>query len=187
MASWLGSLRTAGWQRIAVAVFLVALLAAGAYQVFARTSAVEPHLAPPPATATIGEGSDAVAVGPEGAILDWLPLSDELQLPRLPISEPPPKGELGGEVLEQALVLGAAPAALRPYMDRSRFGEAGVAVELRAGIELLFGDATRLEEKWRAAVAVLADPEVTEAGYVDLRAPRRPAVGGSGHTLPAIP
>lgn len=181
MASRLGPLRTAG-----LALLAVAILAGVAYQLFIRGSTVAPQVAPPRATATIGAGADAVAVGPEGTILAWLPLSDELQLPALPISEPPRKGQLGGRVLEQALVLGAAPAALRPYIERSYY-DSGVDLELRGGIELRFGDATQLEEKWKAAAAVLANPELVELGYVDLRAPRRPAVGGSGHTLPAVP
>lgn len=196
MARRVGALKATGrgrriapgdWRRVGLALLAVAILAAVGYQLFVRGSTIAPRLAPPRATATIGVGSDAVAVGPDGSILAWLPLSEELRLPALPISEPPPKGELGGEMLEQALVLGAAPAALRPYMERSYYGETGVDVVLRSGIELRFGDATRLEEKWRAAAAVLANPEIAEAGYVDLRAPRRPAVGGSGYTLPPLP
>jgi hypothetical protein len=175
------------WRRLGLGLLVVALLLVLPYQFLIRGSTVAPQIAPPRATATIGEGPDAVAVGPDGTILGWLPLSDELQLPALPISVPPRKGQLGGEVLEQALVLGAAPASLRPYIERSYYGESGVDVELRGGIELRFGDATRLGEKWKAAAGVLANPEITELGYVDLRAPRRPAVGGSGHTLPAVP
>jgi hypothetical protein len=196
MASRLGALRATGgrrwialsdWRRVGLALLAVAILAAAAYQFFGRGSTVTPHVAPPRATATIGQGSEAVAVGPDGTILESLPLPEEIRLPALPISEPPPKGELGGEVLEQALVLGAAPTALRPYIERSYYGESGVDVILRSGIELRFGEATRLREKWKSAVAVLANPEIVELGYVDLRAPRRPAVGGSGHTLPPLP
>jgi hypothetical protein len=174
--------------RRALLLFLsVALLAGAAYEFLVRDSAVAPRVILPPATATIGSGAEAIAVGPNGAILEWLPLSEELQLPQLPLSEPPSKGQLGGPMLEQARVLGAAPAALRPYLASSYHGESGVDVELRAGIELRFGDATRLAEKWRAAAAVLADPSIEALDYVDLHAPRRPAVGGSGHTLPAVP
>ena len=31
---------------------------------------------------------------------------------------------------------------------------------------------------------MLADPSITALDYVDLHAPRRPAVGGAGHVLP---
>ncbi|HEX5763472.1 MAG TPA: hypothetical protein VFY04_10205 [Solirubrobacterales bacterium] len=164
-----------------------AVVAALFFQFALRDSTAAPRVVLPKATATIGEGSDAVAVGPDGAILAWLTLPEGMQLPRLPISEPPQKGELGGEMLEQALVLGAAPPALRPYIERSYYGDSGVDVELRAGIELRFGDTRQLDLKWKAATAVLADPEVTALDYVDLHAPRHPAVGGSGHTLPPLP
>jgi hypothetical protein len=174
-------------RRALLAFLLVAVLAGSAYAFLVRDSTVAPRVHPPKATATIGSGSEAVAVGPEGQILAGLPLSEELQLPRLPLAEPPSKGRLGGTMLEQARVLGAAPAALRPYLESSYYGESGVDVELRSGIELRFGDASRLAEKWRAAAAVLADPSIEALDYVDLHAPRRPAIGGSGHTLPPIP
>ena len=77
-------------------------------------------------------------------------------------------------MLEQARVLGAAPAALRPYVAGSYYGESGVDVELESGIELRFGEATQAARKWRAAAAVLADPSITSLDYVDLHAPRQP-------------
>ena len=140
----------------------------------------------PRATATIGSGSAAVAVGPGGRLLGWLPLSEEAQLPTLPLSEPPKSGHLAGPGLQQARVLGAAPPALRPYLESSSYGESGIDVKLRSGVELRFGDASQARAKWKAAVAVLADPGVTTLDYVDLSAPGRPDVGGSGHTLPPV-
>ena len=74
-------------------------------------------------------------------------------------------------MLEQAQVLGAAPPALRPYVEGSYYGESGVDVELTSGIELRFGDASQAARKWRAAAAVLADPSITALDYVDLHAP----------------
>jgi hypothetical protein len=160
----------------------LALLAA--YWFLVRDTTVEAHLSVPTATATIGSGEDTIAVGPDGRILAWLPLSEELQLPALPLSAPPRSGRLAGPVLQQARVLGAAPAGLRPYVEGSYYGESGVDVNLRSGVELRFGDASQAAAKWRAAAAVLADPSVTALDYVDLHVPGRPAVGGSGHTLP---
>ena len=64
-------------------------------------------------------------------------------LPALPLAEPPKSGRLAGPVLEQARVLGAAPAALRPYIESSCYGESGVDVSCSAGIELRFGDASQ--------------------------------------------
>jgi Cell division protein FtsQ len=167
---------------------ILAVIAAGAvYQLLLGGKAVEPQVILPRATATIGSGSEAIAVGPDGQILAWLPLPEGVQLPQLPLSEPPPGGRLVGPALQQAQVLGAAPATLRPYVASSFYGESGVDVELRSGIELRFGDSSRATEKWKSAAAVLADPSVTALDYVDLHAPGRPAIGGSGHTLPPPP
>jgi hypothetical protein len=169
------------------AIVLLAVLAGGLlYQFVLRDTAVESHVTLAPATATIGTAPDAVAVGPEGQILAWLPLSEGLQLPRLPLAAPPESGRLAGPVLQQARVLGAAPATLRPYIESSYYGESGVDVMLRSGIELRFGDASQAATKWKAAAAVLADPSIAALDYVDLHAPRRPAVGGSGHALPPL-
>jgi hypothetical protein len=173
-------------KRRLIASAVLVVIAAAAYWFLIRDATVEAQLQTPRATATIGAGSDAIAVGPEGQILAWLPLSKDLQLPYLPLSSPPKGGRLAGPVLQQARVLGAAPATLRPYIESSYYGESGIDVRLRSGIELRFGDASRATAKWKAAAAVLADPSITALDYVDLHAPRRPAVGGSGHTLPPV-
>ena len=173
-------------KRWLIALGVAFAVLACAYWFGFRDSTVEGHLKPPLATATIGTGSDAVAVGPDGQILAWLPLSEGESLPSLPLSVPPRGGSLAGPVLQQARVLGAAPAALRPYLESSYYGETGVDVRLRSGIELRFGDSSRAAAKWKAAAAVLADPSITALDYVDLHAPGRPAVGGSGHTLPPV-
>jgi hypothetical protein len=157
-----------------------------AYWTLIRDTTVEGQLQAPLATATIGSGSDAIAVGPNGEILAWLPLSEDALLPSLPLSAPPQGGRLAGPVLEQARVLGAAPAQLRPYIESSFLGESGIDVKLRSGIVLLFGDASQADIKWKAAAAVLADPSITSLDYVNLHAPRRANVGGSGHALPPI-
>lgn len=141
----------------------------------------------PAPVATIGSGEDAVGVAADGEVVPWWPLSDEPDLPQLPLSEPPESGHLAGPTLEQARILGAAPDALRPYLAGSYYGESGVDVETTSGIELRFGDATQAELKWKAAAAVLADPEIEALDYVDLHAPKHPALGGSGHTLPPAP
>ncbi|HEX6228580.1 MAG TPA: cell division protein FtsQ/DivIB [Solirubrobacterales bacterium] len=172
-----------------LAVALVAALVAGAvlYQFALRDEAIAGRVNLATPTAIIGSGSDAVAVGPDGALMAWLPVPEDGSLPQLPLADPPKGGRLRGPMLQQARVLGGAPAALRPHVAGSFYGEAGVVVELRTGIELRFGDASLREKKWRAAAAVLADPTVEALDYVDLQAPSRPALGGSGHTLPPLP
>ena len=166
------------------AVIAVALLA---YLLLGRGTTATPHLVASRGVATIGSGSEAVAVAEDGTVLAWLPLPEEGGLPELPLSEPPKAGRLAGPALEQVRILAATPAALRPYVERSSYGESGVDVELSTGIELRFGDATEASRKWRAAAAVLANPSLTALDYVNVQAPTRPTVGGSSHALPPVP
>ena len=173
-------------RRLLIPLALVAL-AAILYLLVFRGESIAPRLTPTRATSVIGSGSSAVGVSADGAILSWLPPPADGSLPRLPLSTPPEPPRLRGTLLEQARVLGAAPAALRPYLESSYYGESGVDVELTSGVELRFGAAAQAARKWRAAAAVLAEPSVTTLDYVDLHAPSRPSVGGSGHTLPPIP
>lgn len=167
-------------------LFLLVALAAG-YWFVLRGETVEATLLPSEPTSVVGSGSDAVGVSAGGLLLTWLPAPEEGSLPALPLSEPPENGRLTGPVLQQARVLGATPPELRPYVERSFYGESGVNVVLAAGVELRFGDASQAAAKWRTAAAALADPSVTTLDYIDLLVPGRATIGGSGHTLPAAP
>ena len=169
-----------------IIVILVVIVVAFVAQKVIGGKTVEPHLVASEPVATIGSGSEAVAVADDGTVLTWLALPEDSQLPQLPLSSPPKGPRVEGSALEQVRVLAATPAALRPYVASSHFGEHGVEVELSSGIELIFGSAGDAARKWRSAAAVLADPEITALDYVDLSAPGRPGIGGSGHTLPPI-
>jgi hypothetical protein len=136
------------------------------------------------ATSVIGSGSDAVGVSAKGVILTGSPAPADGKLPRLPLDKPPSSGRLAGPMLQQARVLGAAPAALRPCVEGSYYGSSGVDVNLYPGIELRFGGASRAAQKWSAAAAILADPSTTGIGYVDLHSPTHVSTGGAGPTLP---
>lgn len=182
MAKRLGSLR-----RPLLALAAAVLLTLAVYLLVLRSSSVAPRLVSSQPVAVIGTGSSAVAVAGDGTILVGLPPPKEGSLPTLPLEAPPKAPRLKGSALEQARVLGAAPPALRPYAESSRYGERGVDVTLTTGIELRFGDSTQAARKWRAAAALLASPTVTTLDYVNLYAPARPSIGGSGHTLPPIP
>ena len=57
-------------------------------------------------------------------------------------SAPPKDGRLAGHCSNRRTSSGAAPAALRPCLAGSHYGESGVDVKLRSGIELRFGDTT---------------------------------------------
>lgn len=170
-----------------VAAILAVIVVAFVFQRVLGGKSVEPHLVSSEPVAVIGSGGEAVAVAGDGTVLTWLPLPEDTKLPSLPLGSTPKGPRVQGPVLEQVHILAAAPAALRPYIEGSYFGESGVDVTLTSGIELRFGDSTQAARKWRAAVAVLADPTVTALDYVNLYAPARPSTGGSGHTLPPIP
>lgn len=182
MAKWLGPVK-----RPLLAVVVVVLVGAAAYFFVLRGNSVPPHLVASEPVAAIGSGSSTVAVAGDGTVLAWLPAPEEGSLPKLPLEAAPKGPRVGGTVLEQTKVLAAVPAALRPYVEGSYYGESGVDVKLISGVELRFGNAGQAARKWRAAAAVLADPAVTTLDYVDLHAPGRPTTGGSGHTLPPVP
>jgi len=174
-------------KRLLLILVAGAVLAGAAYVFVVRDTTVAPHVSLPRMTATIGSGSEAVGVSPDGSVLDWLPAPKEGSLPELPMAAAPSKAHLSGTMLQQARVLGTALPDLQPYVEGSHYGESGVDVDLRSGIELRFGDASRASEKWHAAAAILADPSITALDYVDLHVPGHPAIGGSGHLLPAAP
>lgn len=113
--------------------------------------------------------SDGTVLGSPGDRIDLLPLISD--------GDPPTDSRLQGVALDQAIVLGAAPTELKTYIDRSNSTENGVQVTLSNGLVLLFGDPVKASQKWAAAAAVIADPELSDAGYVDLTVPMRPAVG----------
>lgn len=134
-----------------------------------------------------GEGGELYGVADDGVILPAETVA-ERALPKLPLAEPPASGRVGGPVLTQVEVLAAAPPEMLAVTDSTaRSEEHGPVVKLVSGIELRFGDGSRLPEKWQAAVSVLTDPELELLDYVDLSSPGRPAVGGTGHSLPALP
>lgn len=168
-------------------VLAIVIVLLAAYELVVKETVVEPRLVASQPTAVIGSGAEAVAVAADGTLMRWYPVPEGSSLPRLPLAEPPKSGRLAGPALEQAKVLGAAPPALRRYVEASRYGDSGVDVVLDTGIELRFGDASQAARKWRAAAAVLADPELEALDYVDLHSPGRPATYGSGHTLPPAP
>jgi hypothetical protein len=162
-------------------------IAAVAYFLLLRSSPLDPRLVASQPVAAIGEGDDAVAVAANGTILNGWPAPQDGSLPRLPLQVPPADLRLKGTLLEQVRVLAATPSLLLPYVESSYFGESGVDINLTGGIELRFGNSVGAARKWRAAAAVLASPETNSLDYVDLHIPAHPAIGGSGHTLPARP
>ena len=122
-----------------------------------------------------GEGADALLIASDGTVLGS-PGDRVEDLPSITEGDPPEGGRLQGIALDQAIVLGAAPAEIRSFVDRGEVTGDGVEVTLSNGLILLFGEPGQAANKWRAAASVIADPELTDVGYVDLSVPRRPAV-----------
>jgi cell division protein FtsQ len=117
-------------------------------------------------------------VAADGTILRGIPV--EGRLPKIDARD-----ALHGDRLTQpaalhaARVAGAAPAALRPRLERVELrSQGGIVIEMLDGPELIFGDATSVRAKWLAATRVLADPDAQGASYIDVRLPGRPAAGG---------
>ncbi len=124
---------------------------------------------------------DEVPVSADGTLLLGLELGDQAdQLPVLAVDALPTAGRLEGEALQQAIVLGGAPAPLRPLIEGVAIVRgSGVEVTMRGDIPIRFGGSEDAGAKWAAAAAVLADPKLKALTYVDVRVPDRPAVGGA--------
>jgi cell division protein FtsQ len=124
-------------------------------------------------------GNQVVPVGGDGTLLAGVDAGDE-KLPTIEVGELPAQGALTGEGLEIARVMGAAPKSLRDLVESVSYeGPEGVEVMLEGEIPVYFGPGDHAAEKWTAAAAVLASPEIDTLTYVDVRVPERPALGGA--------
>ena len=90
---------------------------------------------------------------------------------------------VAGPVAREVALLAAAPYRLLAKLATAAvLREHGLAVTLRDGPAIYFGDETRLAAKWRAAVDVLASPTSDGASYIDVTDPARPAAGSGADT-----
>jgi len=129
--------------------------------------------------ALVASGRSRVPVAADGSVLRGLPVKPG-ELPLVKAS-----GALPADRLRQSgplTLVGVAGAAPRPLLPRietiERDGERGIVLALEDGPELIFGDTSRVRDKWLAATSVLADQASQGASYVDVRLPDRPAAGG---------
>ncbi len=130
--------------------------------------------------ATVTSGGRRVAVDGAGLLL---PRDATAGLPSLSLA-PDTAGNrvtTAGSLAALA-VLRAAPYQLSSHLASARStSHHGIAVQLRNGPVLYFGDTTQLTAKWAAADAVLASSDSAGASYIDVSAPDRPAAGtGNG-------
>ncbi len=120
-------------------------------------------------------GGQTVAIARDGTVLDGTPTTG-LALISATGSAAGTKVS-GSEASRLVRLLAAAPAQLRTRAQRAYKGPNGLAVDLRDGPRLDFGDLVQVNAKWLAAAAVLADKDSQGASYVDLRLPERPVAG----------
>jgi cell division protein FtsQ len=131
-----------------------------------------------PAAGLVSVDGVPMPVAADGTILRGLRPPEGL--PVLPMEKPAAESQVTDpRTLRALLVAGAAPAGFPQRIERlSENAEQGVVVELEEGPEIIFGDADFVDEKWIAAVRVLADTDAAGASYIDVRLPERPVAGG---------
>jgi cell division protein FtsQ len=117
----------------------------------------------------------SVAIAADGTVLDGTPTRG-LAVIAAAASSAGTK-VTGTDATRLVHLLAAAPAPLRPRAQRAMRGPNGLAVALRARPHIDFGDLSRLDAKWLAAAAVLADADSRGAAYIDVRLPDKPAAG----------
>jgi cell division protein FtsQ len=87
---------------------------------------------------------------------------------------------LDQDAAAQAAILGATPGPLKNRITSSTWDDqrGGVVVDLKNGPEVRFGDGSRAQDKWEAAVTVLSSNERGSPSYLDVSVPDRPVSGG---------
>jgi cell division protein FtsQ len=120
-------------------------------------------------------GGRSVAIARDGTVLDGTPTKG---LTAIAATGSAAGTKITGtEATKLVRLLAAAPAPLRSRALRAYKGPNGLAVDLRNGPRLDFGDLAQVDAKWLAAAAVLADEDSRGASYVDVRLPERPVAG----------
>jgi cell division protein FtsQ len=130
-----------------------------------------------PAVAALLVGGTRTAVAGDGTVLGTSLVSSSL--PTVADDVAPGSGThlRNPLVLEALAVLGAAPPALDRLAEKAWFAGRGLTVQMRGGLLVYFGDASRPHAKWLSLASVLADKSSAGATYVDVRLPGRPAAG----------
>jgi cell division septal protein FtsQ len=130
----------------------------------------------PPVAVLAANGIRTTAAG-DGVVLGPALLSGALPTLTVPVVPAVGARVQNAELLAELAVLGAAPPALVGLVANVFSGPRGLTVQMRNGLKVYFGDATRPHAKWLSLARVLADPSSTGAVYVDVRVPARPAAG----------
>ena len=124
---------------------------------------------------TMELGGRSVAIARDGTVLDGTPTKG---LAVIAANGSAAGTKItGSDATRLVRLLAAAPGPIRSRAQRAYKGPNGLAVDLRNGPRVDFGDLSRLDAKWLAADAVLADADSRGASYVDVRLPERPVAG----------
>lgn len=124
-------------------------------------------------------GGRRTVVSGDGTLL--VDASASRSLPAISATVAPGVRSLHGTALQDAELLAAAPSGLLSRIESASHDSAhGLIATLTDGPRLFFGGAGRLQAKWDAVLAVLADAGSAGAGYVDVSDPERPAAGPVG-------
>ncbi|MFL5817151.1 MAG: cell division protein FtsQ/DivIB [Conexibacter sp.] len=126
-----------------------------------------------------------IAVTSDGTILR--DVTAPAALPEIPLGATPAGARLTeASAVAAVTALGAAPSALRGRVEAVQTtADQGLTLQLAHGPLLIFGSDQRLEAKWAAAAAVLADPDAAGATAINVSAPERPAASGLPDGAPA--
>ena len=139
----------------------------------------------PVAALLVGGTRTAISAG--GIVLGTALISSSLPTVADDVA-PGPGSKVSNTLVLQALsVLGAAPRAFDRVAEKAYFSARGLTVQMRDGLLVYFGDATRPHAKWLALASVLADKSSEGAIYVDVRLPGKPAAGFPPGGAPARP
>jgi cell division protein FtsQ len=129
--------------------------------------------------AAVVVGGHTIAVAGDGTLLHDVTAVQTLAV--IPLRVPP-----GGSRLTDPAALGsvgllaAAPWQLLARVTQvTSMPQHGLVAQLRNGPSIYFGDSGRLNAKWIAASAVLADAGSGGAEYIDVSDPERPAAGAT--------
>jgi cell division protein FtsQ len=133
--------------------------------------------------AVIEAGGTRTIVSADGALLTHPHTT--IALPAIELPAAPGGTHLSGPGEAQVRLLAAAPyPLLAKVASAGRSPAHGLAVTLRDGPAVFFGDASDLAAKWHSVVAVLSDPSSAGASYIDVTDPARPAAGSGADTNP---
>jgi cell division protein FtsQ len=131
-----------------------------------------------PVAMLVGDGKRMPVAG-DGTLLEGVELNGSLPEVHTAAAFPQNDRLPGGGALDRVAVAGAAPAELLRKISTITIQPAkGYVAQVEDGPAIWLGGAARLEEKWDAAAAVLAQDSSAGASYVDVRIPERAVAGG---------